>query len=98
MIRGRALTTLLFVALLSLLAADISIGCGSQAYVFGTVTQKYVVSGEASDRFILVEGQSYAVPWDFYNKVQIGDVVRFNGHEWSIVQRGGVPVTPTSLP
>jgi len=98
MIRGRTVTTLLFVALLSLLAADISVGCGSQAYVYGPVTQKYSPVPSEPNAQILINGQAYEVPMSFYNKVQVGDVVRFNGRVWSVVQQRGVPVTPTSLP
>jgi hypothetical protein len=96
--RGRTVTTLVFVALLSLLAADISVGCGAQAYVYGPVSQKYSPVPSEPNAQILISGQAYEVPMSFYNQVQVGDVVRFNGRAWSIVQRHGVPVTPTSLP
>lgn len=97
-IRGRTVTTLLFVALLSLLAADISVGCGSQAYVYGPVTQKFSASGEQTDRFIEIGGQMYSVPWSFYNQVQVGDTARFNGHEWSVVKKNGAPTQPAQMP
>jgi hypothetical protein len=87
MMRGRTVSVLVFVALLSLLAADITVGCGSQAYVYGPVTQKYVVSGE-TDKFIMVEGRTYAVPDTFYYNVNVGDVVKYNGKQWSVVKKG----------
>jgi hypothetical protein len=96
--RGRALTAVFFVAILSLLAADFSVGCGTQAYVYGPVSQKFNVSGQETDRLIEINGATYVVPMDFYDIVQVGDTVRFNGHQWSIVKRAGVPVQPATSP
>ena len=96
--RGRTLTALLFVAILSLLAADFTVGCGSQAYVYGPVSQKFDMSGQETDRLIEINGHTYSVPNDFYHTVQVGDTVRFNGRQWSVVKRAGAPVQPATSP
>jgi hypothetical protein len=96
--RGRTLTALFFVAILSLLAADISVGCGSQAYVYGPVSQKFDTNGQEGEWFILINGQSYSVPRYFYDIVQVGDTVRYNGRQWSVVKPRDVPVQPTTSP
>jgi hypothetical protein len=94
--RGRTVTALFFVAILSLLAADFSVGCGSQAYVYGPVTQKFATSSQEANRFIEVNGTQYEVPFTFYAEVQVGDTVRFNGKQWSIVKRATAPKPVTS--
>lgn len=91
--QGRTVRVLLFVAILSLLAADVSVGCGAKAYVYGPVTQKFSTSIQ-EDHLILVNGQSYSVPYDFFQRVQVGDTVRFNGSVWSIVSKGNGPEQP----
>jgi hypothetical protein len=96
--RGRTVTVLFFVAILSLLAADFSIGCGSQAYVYGPVSQKFVTSSNETDKYIEINGQTYSVPWSFFNDVQVGDTVRFNGKQWSIVKRADAPAKPVTSP
>lgn len=98
--QGRTLKVLVFVAVLSLLAADISVGCGKGAYVYGPVEQKFVTSSNEPDRTILISGQPYDVPRYFYDIVSIGDWVRFNGRTWSIVKRadGSVPPKVQSIP
>ena len=96
--RGQTAKVLLFVALLSFLAADFSVGCGRQAYVFGPVEQKFVTGGqEEADKLILVGGQTYLVPPSFFNQIAVGDTVKYNGSQWSIVKRadGTVPAQAT---
>lgn len=88
----RTIKTLVFVALLAALAADLSVGCG-QGYVYGPVTQKFT-SGEGVDQTQLaVNGDPYLVPYSFYQQVRIGDIVKFDGKEWTIVKRAGA-ITP----
>jgi hypothetical protein len=96
--RGRTVTALFFVAIMSLLAADFTMGCGSQAYVYGVVSQKFVTSTNETDKYIEINGQMYSVPWNFYNKVGVGDTARFNGHDWTIVKKGGAPLKPATTP
>jgi hypothetical protein len=97
MMRGQAARALLFVALLSLLAADVSVGCGN-AYVYGPVEQKYSSNAQEADSMILVGGQTYLVPQYFYSQLQVGDIVRFNGRAWSIVKKADGTVPAQSAP
>ena len=93
MMRGQAVRAVIFVAILSLLAADISVGCGANQYVFGPVEQKYVKEPDEYDGQIMVQGQTYLVPSTFYSAISVGDTVKFNGHKWSIVKTAdGRPV------
>jgi hypothetical protein len=86
--RARTVKVLLFVVVLSVFAADISVGCG-QGYVYGPVTQKYNTPNE--NFLISINGTAYAVPQDFYYKVKVGDTVKFDGKTWTIVKAA----TPT---
>lgn len=91
------ITTLVLVAMLGLLTADFTVGCGP-AYVYGRVTQKFSMSGKETDKFILVNGQSHVVPMSFFTQVQVGDTVRFDGRQWAIVKKRDAPATqPTPL-
>lgn len=97
--RGQAARVLLFVALLSVLAADISVGCGSKAYVFGPVEQKYSTGADDADRMIMVGGQTYLVPPPFYSAISVGDTVKYNGSKWAIVKTAdGRPVPAQYAP
>lgn len=92
--RKGTLQALVLLAILSLLAADISVGCG-QGYVYGVVEQKVVgPRGEqGSDKEIAINGRTYEVPPSFYNEVRVGDTVRFNGKNWAVVKRAD-PLAP----
>jgi hypothetical protein len=81
------------------LAADVSVGCGSHAYVYGPVEQKYAsVIGEV-DKTIMVAGQTYQVPASFFSAISVGDTVKFNGTKWSIVKTAdGRPVPAQYAP
>ncbi|HLW47142.1 MAG TPA: hypothetical protein VKW09_05180 [bacterium] len=92
--RGSTLRVIFFVALLSLLAADVSIGCGKDTYVYGPVEQKYVTGSNELDKLIMVSGQTYQVPAYFYDQVSVGDTVKYNGRSWSIVKRADGTVPP----
>jgi len=93
---ARTLTVFVVVGLLSVFAADISTGCG-QDYVYGAVTQK-INAGHEQNSTIMVNGQPYEVPSDFYQQVQVGDMVKFNGKEWTIVKPGTTPNVPPLPP
>ena len=98
MMRGQTANVLVFVALLSLLAADISVGCGKNAYVYGPVEQKYATGQDELDRTVLISGQTYLVPPYFFNQIQVGDIVKFNGSKWSIVKKADGTVPAQSSP
>ena len=83
--RIRTIQVLLFVAVLSMFAADFSVGCG-QGYVNGPVTQKFRGSGDAGNFSIAVNGTPYDVPQNFWYAVNVGDTVKFTGKQWEIVK------------
>ena len=86
MMRGQTVRAIVFVALLALLAADISVGCGGNAYVYGPVEQKYVKNPDDYEGLIMVQGQTYQVQPSFFAAVSVGDTVKYNGRKWSIVK------------
>jgi hypothetical protein len=92
--KARTIQALLFVLVLSVFAADFSVGCG-QGYVYGPVTQKYRTGADAEGYTIAVSGTPYAVPLDFYNRVGLGDTVKYTSH-WEIVKTasGATPTNP----
>ena len=91
--RGQTVRAIVFVAILSLLAADISVGCGANAYVYGPVEQKYTKTPDEFDGQIMVSGQTYLVPTAFFDAIRVGDTVKYNGRKWAIVKRAdGSPV------
>ena len=91
--RIRALHVVLFVLVLTMFAADFTVGCGS-GYIYGQVTQKYRTGGDAWDFIIAVNGQTYNVPPTFYQSVIVGDWVRFNGKDWV---KAKPPTNPPTL-
>lgn len=93
----RTLQALLFVLVLSVFAADFSVGCG-QGYVYGPVTQKFRTGGDTESWQIAVNGTPYEVPQEFYNQVNLGDTVKFAGKRWEIVKVAGgtTPATTTT--
>jgi hypothetical protein len=96
--RGRTLKVIIFVAILSLLAADVSVGCGKGAYVYGPVEQKFLTGPDDPDKYIMIGGQTYQVTPYFFTTVSVGDWVRFNGRTWSIVKKANGTVPPQSQP
>ena len=91
--RIRTIRAMLFVLMLTMFAADVSVGCGS-GYVYGQVTQKYRSGADAFSFIIAVNGQTYNVPPTFYQSVIVGDWVRFNGKDWV---KAKPPTNPPTL-
>jgi hypothetical protein len=91
----RTIQALVFMLVLSVFAADFSVGCGS-GYVYGPVTQKYRSGGDSETWNIAVDGTPYTVPLEFYNRVNLGDTVKFTGNQWQIVKTasGATPTNP----
>jgi len=99
MMRGQTVKAIIFVAILALLAADVSIGCGKNAYVYGPVEQMYTKGPDDYDRQIMVNGQTYLVSPSFFSQISVGDTVKYNGSKWSIVKYAdGRPVPAQSSP
>ena len=62
---------------------------GTIAYgptVQGEVTQKF--SAKDDYYLIAVNGRPYEVPLDFYYRVNVGMVVKFDGTNWTIISGG----------
>ncbi len=91
----RTIQALVFVLVLSVFAADFTVGCG-QGYVLGPVTQKYRSGGDAEGYIIAVNGSPYNVPIGFYDRVNLGDTVKYTGSRWEIVKTasGATPTNP----
>ena len=83
----RMMTVLVFVLALSALAADISVGCGNDQYVYGIVQAKFTGNGDAGSSVLQIASTTYTVPAGFFQEVQVGDWVRFDGKSWTIVKR-----------
>ncbi len=54
--------------------------------VQGEVTQKF--TDDRDNTMIAVNGQPYQVPFNFYNHVDVGTVVQFDGTHWTIISGG----------
>lgn len=79
--------TLLVVALFSLVAQIVP-SCDGGRDVVGWVEEKYVdrsVQGQAY--VIVVNTVHYEVDFGFWNSVQVGDLVKYDGRLWSIVRK-----------
>lgn|GEM_PF-935004 len=81
-----------FLLALSVFAADFTVGCG-QRYVYGIVSAKYPATGDNQSWTIQVVDEWYTVPENFYYETQVGDTVKFDGRDWTIVKSAG-----TTLP
>ncbi len=86
--RPPRLAAVAVVLALAAFTADITIGCGP-AYVYGVVAQKYASTGDRMTWILQVEDEFYPVPQAFYDRVQLGDTVKFDGRAWSVVKRAG---------
>jgi hypothetical protein len=56
--------------------------------VDGSVTQKFTYKGDDSYYRLAINGAIYEVPLEFYRVVQVGDIVHFDGTNWTITSRG----------
>jgi hypothetical protein len=95
----RTVQAILFVLVLSLFAADFSLGCG-HGYVYGPVTQKFRHGGDDGETFLIaVSGTPYEVPQAFWTRVELGDTVKYTGKQWQLVKtaKGETPA-PSNAP
>jgi hypothetical protein len=79
----RNVLSLLAVAVILAFTTSAALAMGPS--VDGAVSQKFTYSGEGTT-LIAVDGTPYAVPLDFYLRVQLGDTVHFDGVNWTIVE------------
>jgi len=83
----RTVTVLVFVLAVSVLAADFSSGCTPNGgYVYGVVQAKFSGSGNNDMSVLQIASDTFTVPAAFYDEVQVGDLVRYDGTKWSIVK------------
>lgn len=79
---------LLVVLVLSLAVAQILPSCDGGSEVVGWVDEKYVDRSVPGPRYMIVINTiHYDVDFGFWNSVQIGDLVKFDGVKWSIVRK-----------
>jgi hypothetical protein len=71
----------------TMLSVATSAGLADPA-VDGSVTQKFTYKGDDSYYRIAVDGTPYEVPGEFYRVVQVGNMVHFDGTNWTITSRG----------
>ncbi len=93
--RDRMIKALVFLAILSAFAADVSVGCGSNQYAYGPVEDKIATD---SGFFLKIHADMYMVPSSFFSKVQIGDIVKGVNGEWTIVKPAYEPGQMTAPP
>ena len=61
---------------------------GGDDTVIGYVEDKYVAPEFVGPQpHIVVNAQDYIVPWDFYRKVDVGDIVKREKGIWTIVKK-----------
>ena len=63
---------------------------GGDETIIGYVEEKYVApdfQGSPAKPWIVVNGKDYMVPWEFYRKVDVGDIVKHERGIWSIVKK-----------
>ncbi len=110
----RTVTVLVFVLAVSALAADFGAGCTPNGgYVYGVVQAKFSGTGDNDMSVLQIASDTFTVPAAFYDVVQVGDLVRYDGTGWTIVKAaptsygnpppanpapGNVPVLPPPSP
>ena len=79
---------LLFVALLVVIAQIVP-SCDSEGKeIVGWVEEKYVdKSGPGLQYVIVINHVQYEVLFGFWNKVEIGDLVKYDGTQWTILKK-----------
>lgn len=63
-------------------------GSGDQTF-FGYVEDKYIATTltGGGQPVIIVLAAEYPVPWEFYWEVRVGDLVKYENGQWTIVRR-----------
>ncbi|MDR7426437.1 MAG: hypothetical protein QN152_13280 [Armatimonadota bacterium] len=82
---------LLLVALVATTLAQVLPSCdggGGGPKVIGWVEAKYARAADPQ-YVVVINGIEYAVPDDFFFKVEVGDLVKYEGGVWTIIRRAG---------
>lgn len=83
--KGIFLVVLLAVSVAQILP---SCGTGGGATIIGWVEAKYY-HGRRQSYVVVINNVEYNVPDDFYDIVEIGDLVKNEGGTWTIVRKRG---------
>jgi len=62
----------------------------SQIVVIGWVEEKRHRVFETTPYMVVINSNEYGVPYAFWLKVGVGDLVKFDGTKWTIVRKAGV--------
>ncbi len=81
---------ILLVVVLSVSVAQVlpSCGMGSEREIVGWVEAKYY-HGRRQSYVVVINNTEYNVPDDFYDQVEVGDLVKYAGGVWTIVRKRG---------
>ena len=91
---------ILGVLVLAVSLAQVFPSCGPQSgdiQVIGWVEEKRFFRPE-SDYILVINGHEYIVPEVFWRRVDLGDLVKYDGIAWTIVRKAGATPTPTRTP
>jgi len=66
---------------------------GDSIAVIGWVEAKFRDRAEGTF-VVVINGHDYNVPEVFWQRVQVGDLVKWDGYTWTIVRRAGATPTP----
>ncbi len=62
-------------------------GGNSQPQVIGWVDEKRTRVWETIPWMIVINQQEYGVPYEFFQGVDVGDLVKYDGEKWTIVRK-----------
>lgn len=76
---------------LAVAVAQIVPSCdGGVKEVVGWVEEKYIDRVTLRQRYtIVINTVAYDVPFQFWHNVEVGDLVKYDGIEWTIVRKKG---------
>jgi hypothetical protein len=82
---------LVLVALFAMVA-QIMPSCGGEGKeIVGWVEEKFVVKSEPGRQYMIVVNHvEYDVIPGFWSSVQVGDFVKYDGFQWTIVRKSGL--------
>jgi hypothetical protein len=64
--------------------------CGEKVEIVGWVERKGV-DQSAHSFYVTINSVDYDVPGYFWSQVQVGDLVKWDGTEWTIVKKSNAP-------
>ncbi len=86
---------LLSVVLFAMVAQVFPACQGEATEIVGWVQEKLVSqAGGESEYVIIIDGTHYTVPQLFWQEVRVGDLVKYDGYQWTIVKKAGTSTLP----